>query len=104
MTEAQAFYEHLSDKFCKKDGVAVGKMMSSPAIQCKGKVFAFFHNEKMTFKLGKDFDPDSYGLMDWGYLSPFKNKPPMTAWVIVPFEEKEKWEALTEMAWVKMQT
>lgn len=103
MTEAQAHYEYISDKLCKNKGVAPGKMMSSTAIQCKGKVFSFYHKNKMTFKLGKDFDPDAYGLHGWAYLSPFKNKPPMTGWIVVPFEEKEHWEALADLALGKMQ-
>ena len=54
MTAAQAYYEFLRDKLCHQDGVAIGKMMSSQAVKCKGKVFVFFHQEKMTFKLGNN--------------------------------------------------
>ena len=74
MTAAQAYYEFLRDKLCHQDGVAIGKMMSSQAVKCKGKVFVFFHQEKMTFKLGKDFDPEAYGLVDWEYPSFFSYK------------------------------
>ncbi|MBX2871564.1 MAG: hypothetical protein KTR30_05675 [Saprospiraceae bacterium] len=98
MTEAEALYEFIRDKLCKEDGVAIGKMMSAPAIKCKGKVFTFFHNEKMTFKLGKDFEPEEEGLQNCSFLSPFKNKPPMRAWVNVPFEEKDRWEDLARLA------
>jgi hypothetical protein len=102
MTEAQAMFEFLLDKFSKLDGVAPGKMMTAPAIKSKGKVFAFFYEEEMTFKLGKDFEPDAFGLENWSYLSPFKNKPPMTAWFAVPFSQKEVWEELTQMALSKI--
>lgn len=102
MTEAQAFYEYIRDKLCKNDGVAMGKMMSSPAVKYKGKVFTFFHNEQMTFKLGKDFEPEEQGLQGCSYLSPFKNKPPMRAWIIVPWSEKDQWENLAQLALEKI--
>jgi len=102
MTAAQAYYEFLRDKLCRQDGVAIGKMMSSQAVKSKGKVFVFFHQEKMTFKLGKDFDPEAYGLMDWEYLSPFKNKPPMQAWITIPYSQQEHWETLAALALEKM--
>lgn len=98
MTEAALYFEYLVDQYTKQAGVARGKMMSSPALKAKGKVFAFFHNERMTFKLGKDFDPDVYGLVDWKYLSPFKNKPPMKGWISVPFTQKKEWSKLTNQA------
>lgn len=103
MTEAQAYYEYIRDKICKNDGVAIGKMMSAPAVKYKGKVFTFFHNEQMTFKLGKDFEPAEQGLQGCSYLSPFKNKPPMRAWVIVPWSEKDRWESLAQLALEKIQ-
>ena len=102
MTEAQALYEFIRDRLCKEDGVVIGKMMSSPAVKFKGKVFTFFHNEKMTFKLGKYFQHEEEGLQGCTYLSPFKNKPPMRAWINVPYEEKERWEALAYLALDKM--
>jgi len=102
MTEAQAMFEYLVDRFSKKNGVAPGKMMTAPALKTKGKVFAFFHEESMTFKLGKDFDPNAYGLQSWSYLSPFKNKPPMKAWFAVPYTQKEVWEELCTLALEKM--
>ena len=102
MTEAQAFYEYIRDKLCKNDGVAIGKMMSSPAVKYKGKVFTFFHNEQMTFKLGKDFEPEEQGLQGCSFLSPFKNKPPMRAWIIVPWSEKDQWENLAQLALEKI--
>ncbi|NRB47522.1 MAG: hypothetical protein HRU41_07600 [Saprospiraceae bacterium] len=102
MTEAEAYYEFIRDKLCQEDEVAIGKMMSSPAVKYKGKVFTFFHQEKMTFKLGKDFEPEAEGLQGCTYLSPFKHKPPMRAWVNVPFAEKDRWENLARLALDKM--
>ncbi|PHN07667.1 hypothetical protein [Flavilitoribacter nigricans] len=96
--ESTTLFEQLVSEYSQKDGVAPGKMMSSPALQYRGKVFAFFHKGAMTFKLGKKFDPSAFGLQHWSYLSPFKNKPPMQAWVVVEEPEKEQWPYLTELA------
>lgn len=83
--------------------VGPGKMMSSPAIQYNGKVFAFFYKEAMTFKLGKDCDArQQFDLQKIAHLSPFKNKPPMTAWFIVEADESEKWPMLAEYAMEQM--
>lgn len=98
MTEAQSLFETLVGKYEKHIGVAKGKMMSAPALQYQKKVFVFFHEEQMTFKLGKDFDPAAYGIEQFTYLSPFKNKPPMKAWFVLPYSEAEKWDDLTALA------
>lgn len=96
--EASALFEKLVAEYTGKTDVATGKMMSAPALQYRGKVFAFFHKEAMTFKLGKKFDPESFGLREWSYLNPFKNKPPMRAWVVVEATEMDQWPYLTELA------
>jgi hypothetical protein len=96
--DATTLFDQLVADYVQRDGITLGKMMSSPALQYRGKVFAFFHQEAMTFKLGKSFDPDAYGLREWSYLNPFKNKPPMRAWVVVEATEKDQWPALTEQA------
>lgn len=96
--DASELFENLLEEYTKTDGITVGKMMSAPALQYRGKVFAFFHKNAMTFKLGKKFDPIAYGLHDWSFLSPFKNKPPMQAWIVVEASEKDQWPMLTELA------
>ncbi|MEZ4668988.1 MAG: hypothetical protein R3E39_13865 [Anaerolineae bacterium] len=83
-------------------GVAYGKMMSSPAITYKGKVFAFYYADKMVFKLGREFNPEAHGIQHWGVLSPFTSKPPMHDWIEVDAGEMEKWEMLAEQALQRM--
>lgn len=99
MTESQSLFEAILHKFeSRHDGVAEGKMMSAPALKYKGKVFAFYHDNQMGFKLGKEFDPSEADISEWSWLSPFKNKPPMKAWFMIPFSESDKWEELTMRA------
>ena len=75
--------------------VTLGKMMSSPGIIYKNKVFAFYFQNQMTFKLGKSFVPEDHGIVDYSLLSPFKNKP-LAGWFIIP--QIELWNDLTDMA------
>ena len=105
MPDATALFETLKAQMtADHERVEDGKMMSSPAITYKGKVFAFYYNDQMVFKLGKDFDPDTHALQHHSLLNPFKNKPPMAAWFCIPVAEHEKWEALAAEALQKMRT
>ena len=97
MTPEEKF-EAIVTSFQSMENVATGKMMSSPALQYKGKVFAFFYQEKMCFKLGKDFQPEDSGISNWQHLSPFKNKPPMRAWFVVDNNHIDLWPELCKMA------
>lgn len=78
--------------------ITLGKMMSSPAIQYQGKVFAFFYNKKMVFKLGRDFQPESLGIREYSLLAPFKTKPPMVDWFEISATEQQRWEELASYA------
>ncbi len=98
MTEADSLYKTIVGKYIKAEGVAEGKMMTAPALQYRKKVFVFFHDGEMCFKLGKDFDPATYGIQDFKYLSPFKNKAPMKAWFYLPYTERKLWDKLTQLA------
>ncbi|HUT49253.1 MAG TPA: hypothetical protein VM325_07930 [Alphaproteobacteria bacterium] len=81
------------------DGVAPGRMMSRAAVAYKGKVFSFLGDkDEMVFRLGKGYDPDAAGLVDWSYLSPFKNKPPMRGWIGVRAAQADRWSDLAEKA------
>lgn len=82
--------------------VAPGKMMSSPGITHKGKVFAFYHKKEMVFRLGKAFAPEKFKLKEWSLLNPFKNKPPLAGWFQVPSAERRKWEKLARQALAHM--
>ena len=95
---SRAEFESLCERFVQRDGVSRGKMMSSPGLKYGGKVFAFFHHDKMVFKLGEGFDIKAFGVSDYSLLNPFKTKPPLRAWFEVPASEKQYWEGLAERA------
>lgn len=80
------------------DDVLPGKMMSSPALSCKGKVFVFFGKGGMGFRLGPQSDPKTLGIAKPQPLSPFKTKPPLKGWWIVNEDEAALWEQLAAKA------
>ena len=99
MEKEETLFTIIGDKLIKKhDGVAHGKMMSSPGLKYKNKVFAFYYNREMTFRLGKNYDVESHGIKKYSLLSPFKNKPPLAAWFNIPYEYETQWEELAEIA------
>jgi len=98
MNPAQYFDQICSQLLAQNPQVKMGKMMSAPGIQYQGKNFAFFWKDEMTFKLGKQFDAVGNGILEVKHLSPFKTKPPLTAWYIISYDQKELWEPLAQMA------
>ncbi len=92
-------FEALRTAFCERhEAVTHGKMMSSPAIHYKGKVFAFFsRKQKMVFKLG-EASPQLKQLADLQQFSPFKNKKPLTGWYESDYKDNEAWETLATQA------
>lgn len=96
--EEIVFQDIISSLSTTNQNVAEGNMMSSPGIRYKNKVFAFYHNQSMIFKLGKGFDIGAIGVKEYKFLNPFKKKPPMTAWFEVSSIEADKWSELAEIA------
>lgn len=105
MKTPEELFETIVKEFTNNNGdVLSGKMMSSPALKYKGKVFAFFWKEQMTFKLGKERDLEAeFGIVEYGFLSPFKNKPPMKGWYVVSSQFSDQWSTLTQEALFLMQ-
>lgn len=100
MKTPEELFETIVEEFSTTNQeVLPGKMMSSPALQYKGKVFAFFWKEQMTFKLGKERDLEAeFGIAEYDFLSPFKNKPPMKGWYVVSSQYADQWPTLTQEA------
>lgn len=83
-------------------GVDRGRMMSAPGIRYDSKVFAFFWRDAMVFRLGRQYDPAADGMNDVEHLNPFKNKPPMKDWFVVPAHHCDRWPALADAALAHM--
>lgn len=99
MDKEEILFSKIAEKLSKENRyVTPGKMMSSPGIRYKNKVFAFYHKNEMIFRLGKEFQPRKFRLKTYRLLSPFKSKPPLSGWFQIPYTEKGKWEKLARQA------
>lgn len=99
MDQEELLFRTIADNLAKvNSSVVLGKMMSSPGITYKNKVFAFYYNKQMVFRLGKEFDPKSFQLTEYSLLNPFKNKPPLAGWLQITYADKDKWEKLAKHA------
>ncbi len=54
-----------------------GKMMNAPGLKCGDKIFAFRAKQGMGFRLGREFDFNAHGSIDFERLNPFKTKGPL---------------------------
>ena len=105
MNHSQDNFDTIAQKYiAEQSNVHLGKMMSSPGLKYKNKVFAFYHNDHMGFRLGPHFDPEVFGLQKIKLLSPFKTKPPLKGWYMVEQDEKHLWEPLCAEALAFTQT
>jgi len=82
----------------ENSAITLGKMMSSPALHYQGKVFAFYYRKKMVFRLGRDFQPETFNIQHYRLLAPFKTKPPMVDWFEIPSTDQHRWEDLSRYA------
>src|SRR5713226_4897153 len=99
MEESESLFKAIAAKLSgENDLVSLGRMMSSPGMRYRGKVFAFFYGGQMAFRLGKGFDPTTFEVRTYNLLNPFKRKGPMAGWYQVPSAEGDKWEALARHA------
>lgn len=78
MDKEEIFFIKITENLIKKHkNVKLGKMMSAPGIKFHDKVFAFYYNHEMVFRLGSTADPKEIGIKKFYLLNPFKNKAPM---------------------------
>jgi len=93
------FYSILKSMSSQHAEVNAGKMMSSPGITFRKKVFTFLYHDSMVFKLGKDRDlKKEYGIDDYALLNPFKNRPPMKGWYVISKENMQVWGQMAKDA------
>lgn len=99
MTDTEAQFMALVSTFTVSNpDIILGKMMSSPGLKYRDKVFVFYFRERMGFRLGPAFNPRKLGLKSAEPLSPFKSKPPRKGWYVVGKKESHTWERLASMA------
>ena len=82
----------------ENSAITLGKMMSSLALHYQGKVFAFYYRKKIVFRLGRDFQPETFNIQHYRLLAPFKTKPPMVDWFEIASADQHRWEELSRYA------
>ena len=98
MDKEEILFNKIADSLSKDHHITKGKMMSAPGIKYKNKIFAFYYNKEMIFRLGSDFDPKEHNVKNWRLFNPFKNKAPMKNWFQIPYSEKLRWGKLAKEA------
>ena len=102
-TPKQVFEQILLDMTERYQGVSEGKMMASPALQYKSKIFAFYHSNSMVFKLGRDANlKEKYNVSEYKLLSPFRTKVPMKDWFVISEEHIKKWPQMAEDSFIHL--
>lgn len=96
--EEQRFIEILQQMSLTNSAIVAGKMMSAKAIVYQSKVFAFFSvNNKMVFKLGKKFDPQSVDF-EIEVFNPYTKRAPFNGWFEVSYKHQDHWMPLAQKA------
>ena len=61
-------------------------------------------NDEMVFRLGKEYNPGEDSLEKFSLLNPFKSKPPLSGWFVIPADYQMKWEHLSKKALKKIKS
>jgi hypothetical protein len=96
----EIFFQSIAESLTQKlPDVSWGKMMSSPGIKYKDKLFAFYYDKTMVLRLGRAFKLESVGITDYSLLAPFKTKPPLLDWFRITTADQARWEELATIAY-----
>jgi hypothetical protein len=95
----QEFNSILQKMQSEDSEVSAGNMMRSPAISFRSKVFAFYYQEQMVFKLDAKAPSTRLEFPGSEFLNPFKNKPPMKGWLVIPARHHHQWSQLAQEAY-----
>ena len=78
--------------------LARGQMLSSPAIEYKGRAFAFCQKDNMIIKYHDRQVLVNIGIRATQDYRPFTNRMSLSRWCEVPFYYHADWTELAEMA------
>ena len=83
--------------------LAKGSLLSSPAIEYKGRAFAFCHRDTMIIKYCDIEQLTGKGIRATQEYRPFTNRMSFSQWREVPYYYRDDWTLLAEMALGAMQ-
>lgn len=94
--QEELFFHTLAEALaCEYENVSWGKMMSSPGVRYQDKFFAFYYNNGIVCRFGRDFQPESIGIHEYTLLSPFKSeskRAPLRDWFCIDQRYQDRWE------------
>lgn len=94
-----AFFYHIMVNLEKRYAhLARGYMLSAPAIEYKGRAFAFCQRDNMVIKIGDSEQLMVRGIPAVQKYQPFNNRVSCSQWREVPYYYRADWPALCEMA------
>lgn len=83
-------------------GVSLSKITPSPELHYNGKSFAFFHQDEMVFRLGKEWNPEEDGILKWKNISPLNKDEPLNDWFSITAKDADLWPILATQALSRM--
>ncbi len=96
---SQKLFDSIAQEFASGDaGITKSKMMGSPCLKVRGKMFAVYWRDAMIFKLAGDAHKNALARKGAQLFDPSEMNRPMKEWVVVPYAHKAKWRAFTESA------
>lgn len=98
MSPLSIFYTVISQLESRYPHLARGKMLSAPALEYKGRAFAFCHRDNMIIKYRDTEMLNSKGIRATQEYRPFRNQVSFSEWREVPFYYQADWTELAEMA------
>jgi TfoX/Sxy family transcriptional regulator of competence genes len=98
MAEPQELFDNIASDMLAKGDTKRAKMFGSPCLSVNGKVFASFHKDDMTFKLGQAAREQALQLAGARHFDPGMGRP-MKEWVSVPTEQSDHWRELADQAY-----
>ena len=94
-----AIFNHVIDELERRyTHLGRGQMLSSPAIEYKGRAFAFCQKDNMIIKYNDRQLLVNIGIRGTQDYRPFTNRVTLSQWCEVPFYYHADWTELAEMA------
>ena len=98
MSALAIFYSVIAKLEGRYPHLGRGQMLSAPAIEYKGRAFAFCQRDTMIIKYCDTTELDNKGIRATSEYRPFTNCVKMAEWREVPIYYQADWTELAELA------
>jgi hypothetical protein len=104
---ALAFFLNIATHFEKNfRHIERGSVLSSPALEYKGRAFAFCRNDNMVIKLHEHTSNElnKRNIRTSGHYAPFGDSLKLNSWIQIPYYFHKDWEELAALALEDLQS